>query len=522
MQSPTPGSLAQEAAGAVAATTPRREPRPAGRQQPGARPERSQGRLVVVSDRLPITLTRDPRAGEWRATPSTGALISALTPLLRDRRGVWIGWPGLPEEDMPGLRQAMAGAIQEGYSLRPVALSEEEWRGCFGGFSRDVLWPLFHDLAGECRFELAYWQAFRKVNRKFARAVAKTLGTGGTGGGADFLWVHDYRLMKVAKELRRLGVSSPAAFFLHIPFPAPDNFLKLPWRARLLAGLLAFDRIGFQTARDLGNFLACVRALVPRLRVGQEDGEQWSLEGEALGQVFRTRGCALPIGIDFADVAARAALPAVEARSAALCEALQGQLVLGIDSLDRSQGVLEKLRAFARLLQRKPALREHVSLLEVVAPSREKLARHAVLRAEIERLVGEINGHFSRPGWIPVHYLHRSLAGDDVLAYYRAADVALITPLREGMNLMAKEYCAANLDEGGAVVLSEFAGAAPQLACGALLVNPCDTEATARALFKALRMRREERGLRMRRLREEVRRHDIFWWASSFLGLAAA
>lgn len=456
----------------------------------------AQRRVLVVSDRLPIHLTNKKGEG-WRAEPAGGALISALTPVLRESRGVWIGWPGVAEEQVPDPR-VLAGVIQEGGStMRPVFLSERDVRGAYDGFAGGIVWPLFHEQPLQCSFDPAAWQAYRRVNRKFARAAARAMTRTG-----DLLWVHNHLLMNVASELRTLGVPCRSAFFLHIPFPAPDLFLKLPWRDRLILGLLAYDQIGFQTPRDLQNFLDCAHAL-----------------GVPAGREIRAG--AFPIGIDFQGVAERAASPEIESASARLKELHGGRkLVLGIDRLDGCKGIPEKLRAFAELLDRRPEHHDRVSLIQILVPSREDLPRQRELGSEIARLVGEINGRFSRPGWIPVHFLQRALRPDELLAHYRAADVALITPLREGMNLVAKEYCAARTAEPGVLVLSEFAGAAGQLAAGALLVNPHDTTATARTLNRALRLSEAERGRRMRSLRDEVRRHDIFWWAESFLARA--
>ncbi|HEX9942215.1 MAG TPA: trehalose-6-phosphate synthase [Thermoanaerobaculia bacterium] len=486
------------------------EPPPAGRPAP---------RCVVVSDRLPIELTREGGKG-WRVSPAHSALISALTPVLRERRGIWIGWPGVAEEEVAGLRKVLTGFIQEGgFSLRPVLLNAQEERLCYGGFSGEVVWPLFHDLPLECGFNPSHWQAFLKVNRKFARATARTLARGAAG---DLVWVHDHLLMNLAVELRRLDVSSRKAFFLHLPFPTPDLFRKLPWRERLLAGLLAFDQVGFQTERDLGNFLACVQEILPSAREARIGGGLWSVRGSIGGATFDLRTGAFPIGVDARQIGERAARPEVEARAAALRDSLRDrQLVFGVDGMDRAKGIVEKLRAFAETLTRYPELQERVTLVQVAVPSREGLPRHASLRAEIERLVGEINGCFGRPGWVPVHYLYRALHPEELLAYYRVADVAMLTPLKAGMHLGAKEFCAANLEEQGVLVLSEFAGAASQLAAGALLVNPFDAQGVARTLCRALRMKERERKARMRRMREEVRRHDISWWAGSFLAALA-
>jgi trehalose 6-phosphate synthase len=459
--------------------------------------------VLVVSDRLPIRLTREEGEG-WRADRAHGALVAALNPVLRERRGVWIGWPGVTEEIAPD-PQILAGAIQAGgSSMRPVSLSARDVRGAYDGFGGGIIWPLFHEQPLECRFDPAAWQAYRRVNRKFARAAAKAMSaTSRTGRESDLLWVHNHLLMNVAAELRTLRVPCRTAFFLHLPFPSADLFLKLPWRERLLRGLLAYDQLGFQTPRDLQNFLDCAHSL--GAPVERQD----------------IRAGAFPIGVDFHSVAERAALPEIGAAAARLRELHGGRsLVLGIDRLDRSKGIPEKLQAFAELLARRPELHDRVSLIQVLLPSREDLPRHRELRCEIARQVGEINGRFSRPGWIPVHFQQRTLAPDELLAHYRAADVALVTPLREGMNLIAKEYCAARVDEQGTLVLSEFAGAAVQLGQGALLVNPHNATSTARTLHKALRMAESDRGRRMRNLREEVRRHDIFWWAESFLARA--
>jgi trehalose 6-phosphate synthase/phosphatase len=447
----------------------------------------AQRRVLVMSDRLPM------------ADHAHGALAAALNPVLRERRGVWVGWPGTAEEEAP---EVLAGAIQEGgSSMRPVSLSARDVHGAYDGFGGGIIWPLFHEQPLECRFDPAAWQAYRRVNRKFARAAAKAMAPiSRTGGESPLLWVHNHLLMNVAAELRTLRVPCRTAFFLHLPFPAPDLFLKLPWRERLMRGLLAYDQLGFQTPRDLQNFLGCAHAL----NVNQE-----------------IRANAFPIGVDFHSVAERAGSPEVGSAAARLREQHGGRsLILGIDRLDRSKGISEKLQAFAELLARRPELHDRVSLIQVVVPSREDLPRHRELGCEIARQVGEINGRFSRPGWIPVHFLQRTLAPDELLAHYRAADVALITPLREGMNLVAKEYCASRVDGQGTLVLSEFAGAAFQLSPGALLVNPHNATSTARTLHKALRMAEGERGRRMRSLREEVRRHDIVWWAESFLARA--
>jgi len=457
---------------------------------------RRRSRLVVVSNRLPVALKRAGRS--WQVEAGSGGLVSALLPVLRNRGGTWIGWAGAPGPTREFSRALAAADRQSGYRLAAVALDAREVEDFYLGFSNEVIWPLFHDLPSRCNFDPRYWATYQSVNRKYAKAVARRARPG------DFVWVHDYHLMNVAAELRRLGCRSRLAFFLHIPFPSPDVFLKLPWRSRILDALLEFDLIGLQTARDRRNFLACV---------------------EALGRSARaTRIGHFPIGIDYNSFLRAAATPAVEARAKELHRLLPNRkLVLGIDRLDYTKGITLRLRAFQDLLERHPAMRGRVSLIQVVVPSREEIPEYHRMKTEIEQLVGRINGAFARPGgWVPVWYEYRSLTRMDLLAYYRAADIALITPLKDGMNLVAKEYCACSIEEDCVLILSEFAGAAEQLAGGALLVNPYDVRGVAEAIRSAHRMPEAERLARMRGLRRSIRREDVYRWVDSFLRAARA
>jgi trehalose 6-phosphate synthase len=420
--------------------------------------------------------------------------------VLRDRGGTWIGWAGAPGP----LRQfagALASASREaGYKLCGVALDGQEVRDFYYGFSNEIVWPLFHDQPSLCNFDAKYWRTYCAVNRKYAKAVHARAGAG--ADASAFIWVHDYHLMNLAAELRLLGSRARLGFFLHIPFPPPDIFLQLPWRRPLLEALLRFDLVGFQTARDRRNFLACVQAVTPGSRATQT--------GE------------FPISIDFNAFMRRAAAPDVAAKAQELHRLLpKRKLVLGIDRLDYTKGIPLRLRAFQHLLARYPEMRGRVSLMQVVVPSREDIPQYHRLRTEIEQLVGKINGAYARPGgWVPVWYEYRNLSRVELLAYYRAADIALVTPLKDGMNLVAKEYCACSIEEDCVLILSEFAGAAPQLASGAILVNPNDIEAVAGAIREAHAMPAAERAARMRRIRRAIRRQDVFWWVDSYLRAA--
>jgi trehalose 6-phosphate synthase/phosphatase len=322
--------------------------------------------------------------------------------------------------------------------------------------------------------------------------------------------------MDVAHHLRAMGNRSNLAFFLHIPFPAPDIFMKLPEQRTLLESMLAYDLVGFQTPRDRRNFLQCVRMLVKQARVKAE-GHLHVIHLEDR----KMRVGAFPIGIDAGDFAFRCTAPPVAKRYDFIKTRYSDrQIVLGLDRLDYTKGIPQRLRAFANLLERFPEVRERIHLFQYVIPSREGIPEYDDLKMQIEHLVARINGRFSQIGWVPVHYFYRSLPQEELLACYRAADIALITPLKDGMNLVAKEFCACSVEEDSVLVLSQFAGAAVQLGRSALVVNPYDVEQTADALYNAFRMATGERRYRMRRLRRNVRAQDVFWWVDSFMQAA--
>ena len=469
-------------------------------------------RLVVVSNRLPFSFARAD-GGAWIAQPGSGGLVTALMPVLRDRGGTWVGWSGTAGSAAE-LRRALAKAGAEaGYDLVAVALDEREVQEFYLGFSNEIVWPLFHDLPSICIFDPDYWRSYQRVNRKYARAVMPRASRG------DFVWVHDYHLMGMGAELRDMGSEARLGFFLHIPFPSPDIFMKLPWRVQVLESLLRYDLVGFQTLRDRYNFVACVAAFVDGTRV-EGRGNVVTVHGPR----GKTRAGTFPISIDYNAFMRAATADAVAQKARELHTLLpRRKIVLGIDRLDYTKGIALRLRAFQALLEKNPELRGQLSLLQVVVPSRETIPEYDRMRTEIEQLVGRINGTFARPGgWVPVWFEYRSLTRLELLAYYRAADIALITPLKDGMNLVAKEYCACSIEEDCVLILSEFAGAAEQLANGALLVNPFDIEGVADALKAAHQMPEAERVARMRAMRRSIRRQDVFWWVDSFLREAIA
>ena len=470
-------------------------------------------RLIVVSNRLPLVFRRNG-GDHWLAESGSGGLVSALLPVLRNRGGTWIGWTGTSESG-PGLDAALARAGEEaGYALRSVPLSAEEVHDFYLGFSNEIIWPLFHDMVSLCNFEPAYWQAYREVNRKFAQVIMES-----NGHENDFVWVHDYHLMNVAAELRELGCGARTGFFLHIPFPPPDLFIKMPWCAQVIQALLCYDLVGFQTARDRRNFVQCVRALDRGVEI---EGRGQMVTARTGNRTVRIG--AFPISIDFDTFVREATAGDVAAKVGELRGLLPDRkLVLGIDRLDYTKGIPQRLRAFHLLLQRHPELREKVTLIQVVVPSRIDIPSYGELKTTIEQLVARINGEFMRPGgWVPIWYVYGSLTRLELLAYYRAADIALVTPLKDGMNLVAKEYCASSIESDCVLVLSKFAGAAAELGEGALLVNPYDLEGTADALHLACAMDPNERRARMRRMRHSIRRHDIYHWVNTFMAAAFA
>ena len=477
---------------------------------PGSVKRRS--RLIVASNRLPVVLGKDGE-GRWSVKPGSGGLITALDPVLQERGGTWIGWPGTSNGDGDLVHAVTQAGEHFGYRLRPMMLSPAEIEGFYAGFANEVLWPLFHDLQSFCNFDSQYWQSYREVNRRFAEAIRET------ATGEDLIWIHDYHLMHVAADLRKLGVQSTVGFFLHSPFPPLDIFLKLPWRTALLQGLLQCDLIGLQTLRDRRNLVQCLQFLFKGIKIQGK--------GQVLTATTSDRQVRIghfPISIDYNAFVKRAAAQAVADQGKELRDRLpEGKLILSVDRLDYTKGILCRLRAFRHALARYPELRGRVSLLQVVVPSRVDVPEYLRLKTAIEELVGAINGEWAQPGdWLPIWYVFGSLSATDLIAYYRAADIALVTPLKDGMNLVAKEYCACTIDDEGVLILSEFAGAAAQLGRSALLVNPYDMEGVADAIHRGCRMSDDQRRARMRRLRRSIRRNDVFRWADAFLRAALA
>jgi trehalose 6-phosphate synthase/phosphatase len=470
----------------------------------------NEARLVVLSNRLPIVLKAEGK-GEWKIGPGSGGLVTALGPVLRDRGGIWIGWLGADLKELPegATMEALLkeGTHETGYALIPVNLTGEEVRKYYFGFSNEGLWPLFHDFPTLCNFDPSYWPVYESANRRFAEVVLDNTFE------EDFIWVHDYQLILVAAELKRLGARRRTGFFLHIPFPPLDVFIRLPWRFKILDALLHYDLVGFQTERDRRNFLDCVRSLTQGIRVVGH-GHVCRL----LTQDRELRVGSFPISIDFKEFAGLAKKAHVLEQARLIRDNLPNRkLIFGVDRLDYTKGIPNRLKAFVNALERYPELRGKITLIQVVVPSRESISEYKALKREIHRLVGEINGRYTEVGWTPIIYICGSLNRPELVSYYEACEIALVTPLKDGMNLVAKEYCASRVRDDGVLILSEFAGAASSLHGGALLVNPYDIDGVGDAIRRAASMSFEEKQKRMKFMRNSIRKNDIFRWVSSFL-----
>jgi len=469
-------------------------------------------RIVIVSNRLPIVFEKNQEnAGQWLIKPSSGGLVTALASSMKRKQGLWIGWPGIIEEEANLAGLLDKGSRELGYTLKSVTLTQDEYNKYYLGCSNEILWPLFHDLQSRCNFDPAYWNAYETVNRKFARVIAENT------TASDYIWIHDYQLMLAARELRLVTPDRKIGFFLHTPFPPLDIYVKLPWRQQILRGLLEFDLLGFQTIRDRNNFLHCVDNLIKGMRFdARRQISRIKMQDRAV------RVGVFPISIDyeeFADAAKRKTV--IDATGKMRTAISDCQIMLGVDRLDYSKGIPQKLKAFRTTLELFKEMHGRIILIQVIVPSRENIPEYQTLRTEIEQLVSEINGQYGYPGWTPVHYMFRSLDRNELILYYCAADIALVTPLKDGMNLVAKEYCAANINENAVLILSEFAGAAYQLGRYTLVVNPYDIVGTANAIRRAYMMPLDERQFRIKKLRRSIRERDIYWWLERFLKAAA-
>ncbi|HET9654325.1 MAG TPA: trehalose-6-phosphate synthase [Kineosporiaceae bacterium] len=474
----------------------------------GTRPDPATGAfdLVIVANRLPV----DRRVGpdgthSWQ--PSPGGLVAALEPVMRRQGGAWVGWTGSAGEAPPEFDI-------DGMHLVPIGMEAEEVKRFYEGMSNGTLWPLYHDVIVAPTFHRAWWESYVRINRRFADAAAAQVAPGGT------VWVQDYQLQLVPRMMRRMRPDLKIGFFNHIPFPPYEIFSQLPWRRQVLKGLLGADLLGFQRPADANNFLrACRRIGLPTaagtVRVDgppQPSRTTFSPGGRTV------RAAAFPISIDsqmFEELAHR---PDIQERARQIRHELGDPdlVLLGVDRLDYTKGILHRLQAFGELLDEGRLTVPGAVLVQVATPSRERVGQYQHMREQVEVTVGRINGTHGQIGHPAVHYLHQSVNREELVALYLAADVMLVTSLRDGMNLVAKEYVASRIDERGALVLSEFTGAAIELK-QAYVVNPHDIDGLKAAVVVASSAGSREATRRMRQLRRRVFDFDVSRWATDFL-----
>lgn len=455
--------------------------------------------FVVVANRLPVDRVVGPDGEEqWRVSP--GGLVAALEPMMRSVHGAWVGWAGQADLELAPFENG-------GIELIPVALSADEVAEYYEGFANDTIWPLYHDVIAPPQYHREWWDAYVTVNRRFAEAAVAAVVENGT------VWVHDYQLQLVPQMVRELRPDVTIGYFHHIPFPAHGLYAQLPWRDQVLRGLLGADVIGFQRVQDATYFLTAVKR---RLRYEVKGSTVAVPDGD--GGTRTALAKAFPISIDTAPYIELAEREDIKARAAEIRASLGNpdRILLGVDRLDYTKGIRHRIKAYGELLAEGRLKVEEVTLVQVASPSRERVDAYVHLRDEIELAVSRINGDTDTMGHSAIRYLHQGYPREEMVALYLAADVMLVTALRDGMNLVAKEYIATRADNRGVLVLSEFTGAADELR-QAVRVNPHDIEGVKDAIMTAIEMSPAEQSKRMRSLRRRVLDNDVNAWSSSFL-----
>ena len=454
-------------------------------------------KTIIVSNRLPIKIKKEKN--EMIYMPSEGGLATGLGSIYKEGDNIWVGWPGLALNKNKEKEEVKERLREE--NMRPVFLSSQEIEDFYEGFSNETLWPNFHYFNQYTVYDENLWKAYQKVNKKFAAAIEDELEEG------DTLWIHDYQLLLLPKMIRDIKENTSIGFFLHIPFPSYESFRLLPWRRELLNGMMGSDFLGFHTYDDMRHFLSSVNRLAG---IGNTNGQIDVGNRPILAD-------ALPMGIDYDKYASAASLPDTLDREVRYRTSLgEVKLILTIDRLDYSKGIPQRLKAFECFLNENKNFLNKVSMLMVVVPSRDNVPKYAQLKEEIDLLVGRINGKFGRLNWTPIHYFYRSFPLNALSAFYRMAHVALVTPMRDGMNLVCKEYIASKLDQKGVLILSEMAGASKELS-DAILINPNDIRQMVDAMLEALTMPEEEQKRRMKIMQDSIKRYNIHSWVSLFM-----
>jgi alpha,alpha-trehalose-phosphate synthase [UDP-forming] len=462
-------------------------------------------KLIVVSNRVPYNVKKV--RGEILYKKSVGGLVTALDPILCRRGGQWIGWNGYSgySRELSGELVVGKDCDQEGYSLKLINLSAKELKNYYHGFANRSLWPLFHGFISQSYFNKDYFWFYRKINNRFANRILEEI------DGAELIWIHDYQLCMTPASLReRSKKKLKIIFFLHIPFPNFEAFRVLPWDKEILKGLLGNDLVGFQTSRDAYNFLECCKNILDL------DVDFKNMKISYGGREIEARG--FPISIDFDRFNTLAkSRETVKYRKNIKDLGGDAKVVISVERLDYTKGIKERLKAVDRFFTRYPEYLKKVVFLQISVPSRTKIKEYIELKREIDELVGNINGKFSDGLWSPIQYLFKALPQQQLAALYKYSDICLVTSLRDGMNLIGKEYASCNVSQDGVLILSELTGASYELGSNSLMVNPYDTDEVADTLKKALNMHRATRKKMMQGLQKTIRENNIYVWADNFL-----
>jgi trehalose 6-phosphate synthase/phosphatase len=454
-------------------------------------------KTIIVSNRLPISLRH--RKGKFEFKPSAGGLATGLGSIYKEGENIWIGWPGNTVED-PEQRAEIMLELHE-LKMAPVFLTKEDVEEFYEGFSNETLWPAFHYFTQYMVYNPAHWEAYVRVNEKFCEAILKK------AGPEDTIWVHDYQLLLLPKMLREKLPNATIAFFQHIPFPSYEIIRMIPWRRQLLEGMVGADLIGFHTYDDMRHFLSAVG------RITGLSSESGYIQAE--NRIINVDS--FPMGIDYDKFANQAKSRKTQGIVREFRKQVEDQkLIITIDRLDYSKGIPQRIQAFAQLLKEHKELHGKVAMIMIVVPSRDKVQSYKELKQEIDLLVGRINSEYSTLTWVPVHYFYRSFPFEELSAFYSMSDIALVTPLRDGMNLVCKEFVASKTDQTGVLILSEMAGASKELQ-DAVLVNPNDQQSVIDAIYNSLSMKPAEQKARMVSMQESLKKYDVFQWVKVFM-----
>jgi trehalose 6-phosphate synthase/phosphatase len=456
--------------------------------------------LILISNRLSVSVER--KKGKLEFKPSMGGLATGLSSLEHNDKQLWIGWPGLPADDLsPEEWREITPLLRQRYKSIPVDLTREQLKNFYYGFCNNVIWPLFHYFPSYAYYDNTLWESYRQVNSIYLEKVLEA------AGAEDTIWIHDYQLMLLPQMVREKIPEARIGFFLHIPFPSFEVFRLLPWRTEILTGLLGADLIGFHAYDYARHFISSVRRLL-----GVENNMGYVQHKHRLSRVD-----VFPMGIDYRKYSTALSKANVKKQIALAAKQLEGfKVILSVDRLDYTKGIPERLRAYELLLEDNPQYREKVVLLLIAVPSRTKVHRYRALKKEVDELISTINGEYGTLGWVPIHYFYRGFPFERLSAFYGLADVLLVTPLRDGMNLVAKEFVSTHKESGGVLILSETAGSAREMG-EALLINPNNSQEIAAALKTALEMDEGEQIERNAVMNERLSRYDIGAWTKDFL-----